>query len=207
MSNNILLQNVADYYTDKVKTHGATPRGVDWNSEESQFFRFEKLSEVINTKERFSVLDYGCGTGAYLKFLNQKNFNSDFTGFDISEEMIGTSRKLYPGNAENFTTSYGTRKFDYVVSSGIFNVRLQHSESEWKEYIINTLDKFNEASVKGFSFNALTLYSDADKRRQDLYYADPLFFFDLCKKKYSRFVTLIHDYPLYEFTMLVRKDV
>jgi hypothetical protein len=41
--------------------------------------------------------------------------------------------------------------------------------------------------------------------RDDLYYADPLFFFDYCKTRFSRFVTLIHDYPLYEFTILVRK--
>ena len=53
-------------------------------------------------------------------------------------------------------------------------------------------------------FNALTSYSDADKRRDDLYYADPLHWFDYCKRKHSRFVTLLHYYPLYEFTVLVR---
>jgi hypothetical protein len=51
----------------------------------------------------------------------------------------------------------------------------------------------------------LTSYSDPDKRRPDLYYADPLALFDHCKRTYSRFVSLIHDYPLYEFTLLVRR--
>ena len=54
-------------------------------------------------------------------------------------------------------------------------------------------------------FNALTLYSDVEKRRGDLFYADPLAVFDRCKRQYSRFVTLLHDYPLYEFTIMVRR--
>ena len=58
--------------------------------------------------------------------------------------------------------------------------------------------------MAGFGFNVLTLYSDADKRRADLYYADPLELFTHCRLTFSRFVTLLHDYPLYEFTLLVR---
>jgi hypothetical protein len=40
--------------------------------------------------------------------------------------------------------------------------------------------------------------------RADLYYADPLFFFEHCRQRFSRRVALLHDYPLYEFTILVR---
>jgi hypothetical protein len=57
----------------------------------------------------------------------------------------------------------------------------------------------------GFSFNCLTAYSDPDKIRPDLHYADPCALFDLCKRKFSRNVALLHDYDLYEFTILVRK--
>ena len=47
---------------------------------------------------------------------------------------------------------------------------------------------------------------DAWERHQaDLFYADPLHLFDRCKRTYSRFVTLLHDYPLYEFTIIVRR--
>jgi len=62
---------------------------------------------------------------------------------------------------------------------------------------------------KGFSFNMLTRYSDADRmaQRPDLFYGDPLFFFDFCKCEFSRNVALLHDYGLYDFTILVRKDV
>ena len=51
----------------------------------------------------------------------------------------------------------------------------------------------------------LSTYSDPDKRRDDLFYADPGSFFDLCKQRFSPRVALLHDYPLYEFTVIVRK--
>ena len=42
--------------------------------------------------------------------------------------------------------------------------------------------------------------------RGHLYYADPASVFDLCMRRYSRHVALLHDYGLYEFTILVRKQ-
>ena len=69
-----------------------------------------------------------------------------------------------------------------------------------------TLAAINSLSGKGFAFNVLTKYSDPEFMRTDLYYADPLFLFDYCKAKFSTFVSLIHDYPLFEFTILVRKE-
>ena len=43
--------------------------------------------------------------------------------------------------------------------------------------------------------------------RPDLHYADPLALFDRCKRRYARDVALLHDYGLWEFTLLVRKTV
>ena len=48
-------------------------------------------------------------------------------------------------------------------------------------------------------------YSDPERMRAHLYYADPCRLFDHCKRRYSRHVALLHDYGLYEFTILVRK--
>ena len=53
----------------------------------------------------------------------------------------------------------------------------------------------------------LTKYSDKEYMRDNLYYADPLFIFDYCKRNFSKQVALLHDYGLYEFTILVKKDI
>ncbi|VFR43012.1 SAM (And some other nucleotide) binding motif [plant metagenome] len=94
---------------------------------------------------------------------------------------------------------------DYGVASGVFNVRQHRSEVEWRGYLLDTLDTLDRTSRRGFSFNCLTCYSDEDRKRDYLYYADPLFIFDFCKRRYSRQIALLHDYGLYEFTVLVRK--
>jgi hypothetical protein len=95
---------------------------------------------------------------------------------------------------------------DYVVASGTFNVRLGHEADHWQDYIEATIDEMAAASTRGFAFNCLTSYSDPDRMRPDLHYADPLALFDRCKRRYTRHVALLHDYGLYEFTIIVRKD-
>ena len=62
-----------------------------------------------------------------------------------------------------------------------------------------------ERSRQGIAFNMLTSYSDWTSPK--LYYADPLQVFDRCKRELWRDVALLHDYGIYEFTMLVRFDV
>ncbi len=55
----------------------------------------------------------------------------------------------------------------------------------------------------GIAFNCLTTY--VNWKEDHLYYADPFEFFDFCKRNISRYLCLLHDYPLYEWTMLVYK--
>ncbi|MBL7920240.1 MAG: class I SAM-dependent methyltransferase [Bacteroidia bacterium] len=207
MKNKSILDEVNSYYTNKIITNGLTPQGVDWNSEESQFLRFEILSSVIGINDSFSVLDYGCGFGSMLDFYKTKYKNFEFFGFDISEEMIKNAKETHgnDSNAKWFSQIDEVPNADYTIASGIFNVRLKNSDNDWLEYILETLKTMNQKSNKGFSFNMLTKYSDAGYMKEYLYYADPLFIFDYCKRNFSKFVALNHDYPLYEFTITVKK--
>lgn len=202
-----LLNQINNYYSDKIIKNGATPHGVDWNSTESQELRFKILSEVIIEKEKFSIMDYGCGFGSMYDYYSGKHQNFKYFGFDISNEMISEakSRNTKAINAEWFTKIPKDIKSDYVIASGIFNVKFDYSEEEWQKYILKTIGELNQIATKGFSFNILTKYSDKEFMRDHLYYADPLFLFDYCKKNISKYVCLKHDYPLYEFTIIIRK--
>jgi SAM-dependent methyltransferase len=202
-----ILENINHYYTDKIKIYGATPKGVDWNGEESQFIRFEQLSKIIN-KDIFSINDIGCGYGKYFEYLQNRFLNFNYYGFDLSQEMIKNAKSLYSNKGGGFMQVDNLEnidKADYSVASGIFSVKLEHNESEWLSYILSTLEDMNEKSIKGFSFNMLTKYSDKEYMKDNLYYADPLFIFDYCKRNFSKQVALLHDYGLYEFTILIKK--
>lgn len=203
-----LLTEVAEYYTSKLAQHGETPRGVDWNGEESQTLRFEQLCKIIDTANNFSINDLGCGYGALYDFLEQEYETISYSGVDVSKSMIQAAEQRYQSatQARFVLASEPDQVADYGVASGIFNVRLGRTDDEWWSYLETTLDMLDKTSRLGFSFNCLTSYSDADKMRDYLYYADPCSLFDLCKRRYSRNVALLHDYDLYEFTILVRKQ-
>jgi hypothetical protein len=126
---------------------------------------------------------------------------------DVSQEMIKVAEQRHAtaDQARFITAAEPDEVADYGLASGIFNVRLGRSDAEWFDYLQATLDVLDRTSSLGFAFNCLTSYSDEDKKRDYLYYADPCRLFDLCKRRYSRQVALLHDYGLYEFTILVRK--
>lgn len=203
-----ILAEVAGYYSDKLALHGATPQGVDWNGEQSQELRFEQLCRIFQSTRDFSINDLGCGYGAFLDFVSQQYDGVDYCGIDVSAEMVHAAQQCHPGRQDARFVQGGepVRVADYSVASGIFNVRLGRSDSEWRAYLEATLDALDRQSRLGFTFNCLTSWSDADKMRDYLYYADPCALFDLCKSRYSRNVALLHDYGLYEFTILVRKS-
>ncbi len=203
------LCDIAEYYSCKFSEYGEQPRGVDWNGETSQLLRFEQLARILDKAEDFSVNDLGCGYGALYEYLRARYGNFRYSGCDVCEAMIAAATRRHGacGNAQFRVAAAPPERADYGVASGIFNVRLDRSDAEWHAYILRTLDILDGASELGFAFNCLTSYSDSDKMRQYLYYADPCALFEHCKKHYSKNVALLHDYGLYEFTMVVRKSI
>jgi SAM-dependent methyltransferase len=203
-----LLAEVADYYSAKLAEHGAIPRGVDWNSEESQTLRFEQLIKIIQRPTGFSLNDLGCGYGALSDYLRTKYQDFAYSGCDVSSDMIHAARaRGAPNHDVKFVVAAAPAEIaDYGIASGIFNVRLGRSDAEWLDYLEATLDVLDRTSQHGFAFNCLTSYSDADMMKDYLYYADPCTLFDRCKRRFSRHIALLHDYGLYEFTILVRKE-
>jgi SAM-dependent methyltransferase len=202
------LSKIKDYFSEKLETYGATPRGVDYNSIESQEVRFFQLIKIIDAGNKYSLLDFGSGFGAMYDYLIGLGHAVHYIGYDIANVMIAKGRELHPNNPDCWFTARIDEVpiADYAALSGTFNMKLDADPNAWTEIVTDCLHKMDEHSRKGFSFNMLTKYSDIDKMRADLYYGDPLFFFDYCKRNFSKNVALLHDYKLYDFTILVRKD-
>jgi SAM-dependent methyltransferase len=200
-----VLDGVASYYAGKLAEHGETAAGVDWNSTSSQELRFAQLLRIAEGETTFSLNDYGCGYGALLDFLDDRGLRVDYRGFDVSEEMVAAARRRFADRPERFTSDAGElQAADYTVASGIFNVRLDVDDTTWLAHVRRTLDRMRALSTSGFSFNMLTSYSDPERMRPDLFYAEPQTILDHCIRRFSRRVAILHDYELYEFTTLVR---
>jgi SAM-dependent methyltransferase len=201
-----VVTSVASYYAEKLSAHGKTARGVDWSSEESQQLRFDELLRIVRAAGKaYTLLDYGCGYGALAERLIAEGGDFGYVGFDVCTPMVQAARAAMPDPRCRFTArEEDLRQVDYTVASGIFNVKLQASEDRWEAHVEATLTRFAKCSRDGFAFNMLTRYADTELMRDYLYYADPAKWFGLCKERFSRNVALLHDYDLYEFTILVR---
>jgi polyisoprenyl-phosphate glycosyltransferase len=192
------------HYAPFLREHGPTPRGVDCNSKEAQEIRFAQLIRVVEPSEPFSVLDYGCGYGALAGFMRDRGLRFTYIGYDVSQQMLAVADRSDP------SWHYTSREeelepVDYVLASGLFNLRLGVDDAAWRNYIVDTIATFGRLARRGFAFNMLTRYSDPERMRADLYYGDPCFFFDLCKREHGREVALLHDYGIHDFTILVRR--
>lgn len=206
-----ILTQTEEYFKDRLNRFGATLAALDWNSKEAQRVRFDQLTKLLGggqNDECFILCDYGCGYGDYFGYLQEKGYACRYTGIDLVKETIACADKKY-GMHKNATFVQGTkleRTYDYIVANGIFNMKRSVTDEAWTAYLMGTLEEFCRYSKKGFAFNCLTGYSDAEHMREDLYYADPLSLFDYAKRHFSKNVALLHDYELYDFTIIVRKQ-
>lgn len=202
------FSGIHEYFKNKLEIHGTTAQGADWNSKIAQEIRFKQLSRVIDKSMAFSILDFGCGYGALADYLNVQDFRfENFYGYDILESMVQEAYKLHPDTGKYFfsTNFVDFPQVDYCIASGVFNIKLDFSYRGWTEYVLECLNQMNQLAIKGISVNFLTKYSDPDRMSSRLYYADPNFMFDYCKTHFSKNVALLHDYRLYDFTILVKK--
>ena len=205
------LRPIKDYFEMRFEQHGEDATGVDWNSVYAQETRFEQLAKIIVSGKPFSVLDFGCGYGAMAEWFRRVGLDfQHYYGYDIVEKSLLSARSKYAGDqAVTFHSSFDEIPVcDYLVASGVFNIKMDASREDWTEYVISHLEKFNAKTTRGFSVNFLTSYSDADRmaERPDLYFADPCEIFDYCRRHFSRNVALLHDYKIWDFTILVRKE-
>jgi SAM-dependent methyltransferase len=198
-------------YESLLKEFGHSPQAVNWKNREAQYIRFEQLAKIVNTGLPFSINDLGCGLGDFGSYLAQMGRDFIYNGYDIVPGMIEGAKQKFGNRGSNISfdlinDAADMKTADYTVESGIFNRRFDQTEGSYLSYILKTLQVMNEKSRLGFAFNALTKYSDKELMKEDLYYADPCFLFDYCKVNFSRNVALLHDYNLYDFTILVRKN-
>lgn len=201
------LEEINQLYTQSLRTYGVSPKSLGWKTQESQILRFDKLIQCFEIEHisKCIINDYGCGFGSMFPYLDTK-FGSCLTayyGYDINVEMLDVAKKLCASSKADWInnsdlSTIGT--FSFV--SGTFNVKFNASNDQWRNWIEQKLISLANHSTHGFAFNLLSIY--VDWKQETLYYGDPMEFVDFCIKNISKKVCLLHDYPLYEWTIAVK---
>jgi len=183
-------------YENRFAEFGRSVKSLGWGNEESQNLRFQVLSEIGDLLNK-SVLDVGCGFGDLYGFLSEKVGQTEYLGVDVVESFILEGRGLYPKASfemMDITEHLPEERFDYVISSGTMNLKLEDNLG----HIKNLLKRMLSLAKIGVAVNFLSSYVDYELEKD--FHFPPGQALEL-GKSLTRFVTIRHDYPLYEYTM------
>ncbi len=196
-------QRIIERYNKRIDKFGVNIKGLASGVEIKRELQFKILSEIGNLNNK-SILDLGCGFGAFYLFLKKNKINVNYTGIDINPKIIYHAKKRI--KEVNFICGDiledKLHMFDYVLSASTFN-------NLWKEIdnyelIKKIFNKCLKISKIGFAIDFLTDYVDY-KINDEVFYYKPEKVFNIAKI-YTKRVTLRHDYPLFQFCIYAFKD-
>jgi SAM-dependent methyltransferase len=191
-------------YGQRWREYGYDSRTLGWNKD-CQWVRFEAAFEGVRENECRSLVDIGCGFGDLLGYLRQRGWKGRYTGVELVPELIAEARKRYANDAAaTFISADGQTfalpsKADMAVALGIFNHRLHQDNFE---FVRQTIENMWGLTEKILVCDFLSTSSDPDRRREDLFYADPRDIYGLAAR-YSRRVAIHHAYMPFEFQVKI----
>ena len=192
---------IIQLYESRLKEIGENIKTLGWKDKEQQELRFSILVDIGDLRGS-KILYVGCGFGDLYDYLIRKGTNVRYTGFDISSGMIEVAKKRHPDltfEVRDILIDDIDDRFDFIFASGILNKHISDNMTYAREIIKKMFDL---CSI-GTAINMTTDY--VDYKEDYLYYYSPEKIFKYCKTL-SRYVTLRHDYPLYEFTAYIFKE-
>jgi SAM-dependent methyltransferase len=200
--NEIEKQDVIVRYAERIRNFGPIVKALGWRDVNQQKLRFKILIECMEIEDKSSILDIGCGFGDLLNYLLEKKYNVDYCGCDLSPDVIKIASKNHKDinflQKDILIDKFPSHSFDYVVMSGLFNYRITDN----LKYLKSMVEESFKIARKGISFNLTT--NNVDYMDRKLYYYDPMEIFNFCKI-FTNKIVIRHDYPLYEFTVCLKK--
>lgn len=200
--NQIDKERIIKRYNERIQRCGSNIRGLASGTEERRNIRFDIMTEIgINNGDQ--ILDLGCGFGDYSGYLERKQINVNYTGYDINSLIIEEAKKKYSKRTFEVKDilNQDIPNFDYIVSTTAFNLPLTGEDNY--EFITRLLNKCYKHARKGVSIDFLTSYVDYPSL--DGFHYQPERIFTIAKQITKR-VRLRHDYPLFEFSIYLYKD-
>jgi ubiquinone/menaquinone biosynthesis C-methylase UbiE len=194
---------ISDTYNKMLSSGVDDAERVGWGSVDSQEKRFGVLTE-IGDLDNGSILDVGCGLGAFVDYTHKAHLNLSYTGVDINLNMIEEAQKKH-SDVEFIHTditydghTLNDRRFDYVFLSGALNL----SADKHHDTIEIIMKEMFVLANKGVAINFLSVFSDYLTPGE--YYCNPVDILQIALSITKR-VTLRHDYMPHDFTVYLYK--
>ena len=87
-------KKIIKHYNKLYKKYGYSEKSIGWGKNRKNL-RYHILCSNFNLNYK-SILDFGCGFGNLISYLNCYYKNFEYTGLDINEKFLEKARKHYP---------------------------------------------------------------------------------------------------------------
>lgn len=198
------FEHMIELYRDAYRRHGDGAAAVLW-PKGRQDLRFEALTRRIR-EDGFSILDYGCGLAHLRDYLAQRFARFDYTGVDVVPEFVAACRAKYPGSRfiEAGAAALPSESFDYVVLSGVFNIRYLPDPTRHQEMVFETLAALWRRVRRSLAVNFMT--DRVDFRQEGAYHQDIPALLAFARERLSPRFVLDQAYMPYEYTLTLEAD-
>lgn len=189
-------QRVADFFRFNVRFYGNDWRALGWQSRTTQYRRFAILAAIAPLAGR-RILDLGCGLGDLYNYFQEEGIAVAYCGYDLLPEMVSRARQRFPGvcfEVHDVLQDFGQETFDYILSSGAFNVNFNDNLSA----IHKLLPRMLAHCTEGVAINFLSIRDT--NRDAILFHYDPQEMVAFCKT-FCAHVQLVEDYLPNDFTV------
>jgi len=190
-------------YKDRLEKFGPSIDSLASGTIDRRTIRFNLLANVDDLSGA-TILDLGSGLGDFYGFLLEKDIKVNYTGYDLSPDLVELAKKQFPDakfEVRDIQIDGIEGRFDYIVSSQTFNFRLENENN--MDIVKSCLKICYNHCDKGMCFDFLTSY--VDYKEDHLFYYSPEELFSYAKTLTKR-VSLIHESPLYEFALYLYPD-
>ena len=196
---------VIDRYSKRFQKFGHSPKTLGWDKGK-QDLRYHVLFEEFDIENK-SILDIGCGFGDANKLLKSKNKNYTYLGIDIVENLIEEAKKTYTKDKnidfilDDFLKVNLYKEYDIVVSSGVFNFKLQGGDNYM--FINSFMQKAFKLAKDGIAFDFLS--DKVDFQYEHTFHSSPSKILDM-GYKLTKNIILKNNYMPFEFAIVMFKD-
>ncbi len=141
------INEIQEYYDKRALDIGNPWDACCWLSEDEAYGRYITLAS--HAKPNCTVLDVGCGQGDFGIVLAERRITTNYTGIDISGEMLKKAVAKCPtGKFEHISLDdYTSEGVDYVVALGPFNFRTDENQYDYLERQLRKLFELAKQKV------------------------------------------------------------
>ena len=192
-----------------IERFGYQPQALFWTDRDVQKQRFEVLTKLIPHIEKpnhqaWSILDVGCGFADFYAYLRLAGYHINYSGVDISPDMIYSARCLHPEiqlfEGELADQQFDNESFDFVFLSGALNEVVDETGAYAKSVI---RDMYRIARL-GVGFNLLNKHNPWIQSRPDLQSFYPASIAAFCER-FAYKVDWRSDYLPNDFSVFLTK--